>query len=268
MKMTMEIQNNEKREEKRPLFKRILAYIIDIVIVTYISGLFASMEYINPYIEEYNAAYNEYYSILVNPSSNVEALSNETLTNLTYDLTYYGSITTLITVAVTILYFVLFQYFNKGKTIGKAIFKIKIVDDKNNRPSLFQLFLRSLIVNSVFANLLTGILVLFTKKEFFINIYTYIQFIDIGLILATISMMVVRDDRRGLHDIIAKTNVVNREQSVIINEIKEAKVVEKDNIDEKNNVAEVVEKKKKTAKKTSSNESGKKAKKNENSNRK
>ena len=32
------------------------------------------------------------------------------LMNLTYDLTYYGSITTLITVAVTILYFVLFQY--------------------------------------------------------------------------------------------------------------------------------------------------------------
>lgn len=244
----------ETQINKKPIFRRIFAYIIDFIIVAYISGLFASIEFINPYLEKYNETSDKYFEMFNNIDSNEVIFTAEDIINLDYDLTYYGSITSLITIAVIILYFVIFQYFNKGKTIGKALLKIKVVNENNERPYLIQFLLRSLIVNSIVINLLTNMLVVFTTKQTFININVYLQFINTGLLLFTFGMMIIRDDGRGLHDLFGKTHVVYANQPVI-SEIKEASVEEKEEPLKLDN-------KKITAKKR------KKANKNENSNRK
>lgn len=244
----------ETQINKKPIFRRIFAYIIDFIIVAYISGLFASIEFINPYLEKYNETSDKYFEMFNNINSNEVIFTAEDIINLDYDLTYYGAITSLITIAVIILYFVIFQYFNKGKTIGKALLKIKVVNENNERPYLIQFLLRSLIVNNIVINLLTNMLVVFTTKQTFININVYLQFINTGLLLFTFGMMIIRDDGRGLHDLFGKTHVVYANQAVI-SEIKEASVEEKEEPSKLDN-------KKITAKKR------KKANKNENSNRK
>ena len=46
--------------KNKPTFKRVCAYIIDLVLVSFISSLFASIEFINPKLDEYNKNYEEY----------------------------------------------------------------------------------------------------------------------------------------------------------------------------------------------------------------
>lgn len=253
MKTTKQINEN-----KKPTIRRIVAFIIDFIIVAYIAGLFASIEFLNPYLDKYNETTEKYLETFSNMDSNEITFTADEIVDMDYDLSYYGSITSLITIAVTLLYFVVFQYFNKGKTIGKAILKIKVVNDKNERPYLIQLLLRSLIVNSIVTNLFSNILVIFASKEVFINTNVYIQFVNTGLLLVTFGMMIIRDDGRGLHDLFGKTHVVFINQEVNT-EIKEAIVEEKKEVTKEPLLAET---KKPTAKKR------KKGTKNENSNRK
>ena len=57
-------------------------------------------------------------------------------------------ISILITVLVSIIYFVVFQYNNKGQTLGKKLMKIK-VNSLNGDLTMNQLVVRSLLVNSM-----------------------------------------------------------------------------------------------------------------------
>ena len=46
--------------KNKPTFKRVCAYIIDLVLVSFISSLFASIEFINPKLDEYKLCTKHY----------------------------------------------------------------------------------------------------------------------------------------------------------------------------------------------------------------
>ena len=51
---------------------------------------------------------------------------------------------------VTIAYFVVFQYLNKGQTLGKKLLKIK-VKEKGENPSLKSIIIRTVMINNIFS---------------------------------------------------------------------------------------------------------------------
>ena len=211
--------------------KRILAYIVDIFIVTLISSMFAGIEFLNPYLEKQNEVtieYNEKLEEYISQTEDINELSNsEFMTDYTYDVSYYGVYTSIITLIVTILYFVVFQYYNEGKTIGKALFDIIVVDKNIKRVKINHLLIRSLIIHSIITNTILIISIFLLKKDAFLVISNIIGIIEMGIIIICIIMIMFREDKRLIHDLLAGTKVISREEYEEKQTIKEATILEK-----------------------------------------
>ncbi len=208
----------------KPMLKRACAYIIDLMLILIISSLFAGIEALNPNVEKYEETYNQYKTIISN-TSDVNSINNEEVINITYDMSKYGISIEIINLVVTVLYFVVFQYLNNGKTLGKTLMKIKVVSKDSKKIKFYQILLRSLIINSILSSFVLILILSFCSKSIYLLSSRYIQFIDMTLVFVSIIMILFRQDGRGLHDIVGRTEVIYDTEEV--ENVKEANIVEK-----------------------------------------
>ncbi|MBR4178455.1 MAG: RDD family protein [Bacilli bacterium] len=198
---------------KKPTFRRVLAYIVDALLVAIVASMFARLTILNPEKEKYTEVYQEYSNyiqeIMKSEDFSPDIIKSDVVVNMTYDLAYYGVYTSIISLVLSFLYFGIFQYYTGGKTIGKLLFGIKVISTKHERLNMIQLIIRSAIINSLLTSAVLIILVLYTSKEMYINANQIVQIIDNGLLLASFCMILYRPDGVGLHDLLAGTAVVN-----------------------------------------------------------
>lgn len=228
--------------------KRALAFIIDIVIVLMIGSLFSKVEILNPTMEEYDEVFQKYNEMLletedsteisdisdIDETSDISTASEskkdskekqEEMIKITIDLAKYGLPINIINLVITISYFMVFQYFNKGQTIGKKLTKIKIVSDNGNRLKFTQILLRTGIINSIFVSVLTVLCVILLNGDTYYYSALVLSILDMALVYFSIIMMLFNKKSQGIHDILAHTLVVSEQTEV--SEVKEAKYKEK-----------------------------------------
>lgn len=210
-------------------FKRIAVYFLDIIIVTLISSMFASIDILNPYLEKQNDLTKEYNQIIEKYSTGSEnindLLNNEFILDYNYNLAKYGMYTTIITLVITFLYFVIFQYYNKGRTIGKALLDIMVVDNELKRVSFLKVLFRSLIINSIITNGILVLSVIFLNKNKFIAVSEIVSVVEMGLIITCIILFIFRNDGKLVHDYIAGTKVILSDEYNDENKINKSKKV-------------------------------------------
>lgn len=188
-------------------FPRVVAYFIDIFLVSLVASLVLLVVPTNSNLvklEEEATNLSEKYL-------NEEITTEEYIRQgalITYDVDYASVLTYIIEVIFIILYFVVFQFYNKGQTIGKKIMKIKVVGIDDRKLTINDYFYRSLIINSVLVNILIIVGVMFINRNYYFYANTALQIIQIILSLVTIFMVLFRKDKRGLHDIVAHSEVV------------------------------------------------------------
>ena len=196
--------------------KRIMAFLIDILLVFFLASLVTSIHFINPYYKKYEAAFKEYSEVTNNYLE--EKISENEFLKLNY-VNYYNvsrfSVPyNIAIVVILILYFALFQKYNNGQTMGKQIMKIKVVNNKDNKNvSLIKYLLRCLpiyyiSIGSIIPLLLNSLILLFVKGKVFYIVSTCINYAFVILGIVTLVMMLTRKDKRGLHDLIAGTKVI------------------------------------------------------------
>lgn len=193
---------------KKVTGRRFFAYVIDYLIIVFISSLFSRLSIINPNYSEYLEKYKEYMTKVTTVEENI---SLEEMSTLTYDMSKAGVNISIINLVVSTLYFVGFQYINKGKTIGKRLFKLKIVDENNERPKFYQILIHSAVINSLVISLFTISAIILFNKNTYLTVNQILQLIDIGIIFLSLGLMVFRKDGKGLQNILSKTNVVLEE---------------------------------------------------------
>lgn len=218
---------------EKPTLKRAFAYIIDLTIVVFIIGLFTNIEALNPNYEKYEQAFENYKTLLTESGNTNNSQTVKQATNVMYDLNKYSVSTSIINVVVMILYFGLFQYYNKGQTIGKKLMKIRVVSNDGKKLKLSQVLLRMLIINSILTSVILICLISFASKGVYISVSKYINMIDAILVSVSIIMIMFKNDGRGLHDLLGNTKVVYADNST--EAIKEAKIIEKSNNRKKGN---------------------------------
>lgn len=121
---------------------------------------------------------------------------NVMVRNLMFD----WSIRDIVLYCLQVLYFVLMTY-KTGSTLGKKAFKLKVVSDNNEPLKLFDVIYRETIG----------------------------RFLSALICCVGYFMALVREDKRGLHDILSDTSVVydiKQNTAPDVNGDKEAKVVE------------------------------------------
>ena len=218
---------------RKPTIRRLFAYIIDIVIVALIASALASTKYLNPYIKEYKEADAKYQSIVNEAAKDTkkaqELINSDELKELTYDMSKAGVFVSIYTVVISGLYFVCFQYYTKGKTLGKLVTKIEIVSENKDELKITQLLKRSVIINSLATSTILVILMFALSKSGYMNYSRYVQLLDYSLILLCIGFVLYREDGRGLHDLFGVTRVImsaDKEFFLKHDSVKEATIVE------------------------------------------
>ncbi len=211
---------------KKPTLRRIGAYIADIIVITMISSMFVRIEFLNPKYDEYEKAYKEYIDFTSEVINNPEKVNDSNLNDITYNLSKTGLATSIITLVVTTLYFVGFQYINRGQTLGKKLFKIQVVDSENKKLKFYQVLIRALLIDKIATNAISAVLISTLSKNAYLTGSQYVELVDMAIMAASFILIMFREDGKGLHDMIAGTKVVfesevNKEET----KIKEAKVV-------------------------------------------
>ena len=233
--------------------KRIIAYFIDILIVSIVVTPFINIKAINPYIDDYNKYYEEYTKLIEDANNgDIDTNSDEykdQVIDLNYKIAEYKVINSSISVVSLIVYFVIIQYFLKGQTIGKKILKLRVVSNKDKELNIGHYFVRSLILNNIiFSIILIAGVYLFGKNGYY-NLSMVVSYLQLLVMSVIILMVVLRRDNRGLHDIIAGTKVISTE---VINNEEEVKEIPSKSKEKETIEVEVKEEKKETTKNSNS----------------
>lgn len=217
----------------RPVFKRICAYIIDIAIVSFILFLFSKIEILNPNIDKINNIQNEYEKYIETVAKKdadvTKLLKDDKVQNYIYELAKLQVPTSILNVVITFGYFVVFQFFNKGQTIGKKFMKIRVKSTKDDKLSFMQVFGRSLLINEILISILIIIFVSCLNQSVYFNARRILELIDMVIVYGSLGFMMFRSDGCGIHDLLVHTCVVNEDEVVnkeVEEEIKTTKVRE------------------------------------------
>lgn len=202
-----EKKTNTDTFDKPYFFPRAVAYIIDILLVSIVcSGIL----FLIPENKNYDAYVKEYEQIqtdVIEKKIDTKEYFNKAI-DIVYDIDYSNCMSMIIEIVVIILYFVVFQYYNNGQTLGKKIMKLRVISNNGDSLSLNQVAYRALIINSVLINMLIVAALLFLGRNYYYYASLLLQIISEIIVIVTLIMIMFRKDGRGLHDIIAGTKVV------------------------------------------------------------
>lgn len=185
-------------------FTRASAYIIDAIIVLLLLNIIT----MPIKVDAHNSAKLEDLTKQVASGEITTKEYYEEYGDLYYDIQKDGAPINAISIILTIGYFVGFGYLNKGQTIGKKLFGIRVVNKTGKPATLKQIALRSLFIYSLFSAIINIILVFIIGRKSYYMTSTIFTMIDTILILVTVILILFREDKRGLHDIIASTKVI------------------------------------------------------------
>lgn len=190
---------------KSNFFKRVGAYLLDSFIVIFILSLVTvGFKSDSKLIDEANDLLNSYANQEITISE-----YNDKVMSINYELQKENVWVNGISCALYIGYFILFAYFNNGQTIGKKIFKIRVVDKNNNKIKFSQIFVRSIFIYGIISSFYSAIFINFLGVSTFNMVGSIISYIEYTFIIVCFFMVLYKKDKRGLHDIISGTMISN-----------------------------------------------------------
>lgn len=188
-------------------FQRIVAFVVDVLLISLITSL---LTFSIPQSEKYKKAAEE-ESTLLNEITSGKAESSEAIDKL-YETRYVMEKETIpqtcISIVLTLGYFATFAFYNKGQTLGKKITHIKVVNNEGNEASHIQMFYRTAIIHGVIASIINNVLLLFIKSNQYSYTVGVVNIISSAIIMVSIFFVIFRKDKKGLHDIVCKTKVI------------------------------------------------------------
>lgn len=226
---------NEKRE-KPYLFRRVIAYLVDLIIVTLLATAISMLVVDNT---NYQQKTDELMNLTKQYTSNeiTREEYSEKFDELNYYVTKEGVGTSIINCSVAIVYYVILCFFCHGITLGKYLTKLQIVSANDKELNIGNYLIRGLLVNLILSNLVSIIFVYTMSKSTFISIYPKISSVLTLFLLVTMLFTMYREDGRGLHDILSGTKIIStkvpkaKEEDKV--EIKDANIIEEKKIDKK-----------------------------------
>lgn len=191
-------------------YKRVLAYLVDVMIISFVSVL---LTYFVPTSENYNKLNKEFETLTID-YRNQEVTMEEYLekgTDINYQLNKEGVPQTIVSTVLSIIYFVVLAYFMNGETLGKKLMKIKITSNNDKKLTMNNYLIRALVIDSVLMNIITIITILLFSKDIYLTSYNIISYVFSFVYIVSLAMILFSKNGRGLQDILANTKVISTE---------------------------------------------------------
>ena len=190
--------------------KRFFAYIIDIFIVLVIANLITMFIPISEKTQDYYKELQTTQKKMYDKEIDVKEYTDIVLED-NYNISKGTVLISLTSIIIYILYFVVYQVYNNGQTVGKKVSKIKVKSITDESLSINTMLFRALIIYGIATNIINLILILLLKKELYLSISNTISIIQSLIVIISVFMILFSKQKRGIHDIITKTEVVNKE---------------------------------------------------------
>lgn len=201
---------------KATFMQRLFAYFIDYLIISVVFSLF-SLSFNSNKLNDINNEINDTMNQIVNIDNSKEEKTvdelNEELINLQYEYQQESKLINMISLVLTFAYFCIFQFLNKGQTIGKKLLKIKVVNKEEKEPNFLTIFLRTFIIQGFLTTGLSLIAIFVLNKEIYMETYFVLNILMSIFIVVSGLMVLYRKDRRGLHDMMAGSIVIKEENN-------------------------------------------------------
>lgn len=194
--------------EQNNFLKRVFAYFLDLLIVGVVLGTLTT--FFVPQSKNSKKLSLEQENItssFFDKELGAKEFANRSI-EIGYDQAKEEIPVVIIDIAGMLLYFVVFQAYNKGQTIGKKLVKLKVVGNSGKELGLNDYLKRVLIIPPIFCDLLDLILLMFVQKNIYLTSNIVLTVLKNLLLLITGIMVIYRKDNRGLHDLIADTKVI------------------------------------------------------------
>ncbi len=219
-------------------FKRILAYMIDMIIVSIIVFAFTNIKQINPQLDSYNKIYKDYLKIsekykdlekeyntakkdYENKKINKKEYNSKKTAFLNYKDKYTNNVkkynyklsknstfSTIISIIIVIGYFGVFQFSMGGQTLGKKLLKLKVIKNNGGSLNIGNYLIRCVILNGVIFNTALIICIYALGYNNFYTANYIITNLQSILEIIILLMVFMSKDGRGLHDYLAQSRVI------------------------------------------------------------
>ncbi len=188
--------NSPSFKTENPRALRTMSGCIDVVICMFITSMLGST------LDNVLLQLSSYLS------SNVNIYIQEAFEVMIYDTLFY-----IIFFIVALILYIVIPSKREGKTIGKSLTEIKLIDNATNQaPSKFTLFRRSIVIHlSILAVIINigGIIVLYNKTTDFSTVtYVIIESLGLVVILSAFLFSVTGSPNQSLLDSFTNTSIV------------------------------------------------------------
>ena len=198
----------KKNHDIKAMFsQRILAFLIDLVLISVITSFITVFVPVNDTATKLYEEQNKVLEDYVEGSVSMEEYVNQ-MVDLSYDISKQTVIVSIVTIVITLLYYVVYPCYNNGQTLGKKLMKIKIKKIDESDLSMNDLLIRGMVNNSILVNIVNVIFVLFLSKNIFLSASSLVSVIQYLVLIISLIMIAFTRNARGLHDLAAKTEVV------------------------------------------------------------
>ena len=175
-----------------------------------------NIKYIDKYYSDNKITKSEYKKIIKDVNKDFKNIYKD----LYYNVNKYSVVYDVILIVLILLYFVLFNVIFNGQTLGMKVMGIKVIGVNKENISFINYLVRTVILyNPIYYLLIIIGNYIFDVNDFY-NYSLVLSNIKDYLLVIIILMMIIRKDRRGLHDMLSKTKVID------IKSINKKKVIE------------------------------------------
>lgn len=220
--------------------KRIIAFVIDIVIVSLVVSLINLLP-LDPYKDKYKDAYEKYNEVVQKSAEDEKNDYKNEIIELNYEVYKYRTYSSMFSATALILYFGVLPLVMNGQTLGKKIMKLRVVSNNEKKLNFWKYLIRIVILNNIWLSLINiGAVYVVSGVKFYYVTYV-ISMLSSLIYMLNLIMVMFRKDNRGLHDMVAGTKVIEVSNDVVVESVEEVK---------KNGIKEKVDKvsKKKSSK--------------------
>lgn len=209
--------------------KRIIAFVIDIVIVSLVVSLINLLP-LDPYKDKYKDAYEKYNEVVQKSTEDEKNDYKDEIIELNYEVYKYRTYSSMFSATALILYFGVLPLVMNGQTLGKKIMKLRVVSNNEKKLNFWKYLIRIVILNNIWLSLINiGAVYVVSGVKFYYVTYV-ISMLSSLIYMLNLIMVMFRKDNRGLHDMVAGTKVILVSNDVVVESVEEVK---KDSIKEK-----------------------------------
>lgn len=187
--------------------KRFFAFIIDLIIVFLITFVIDMIIPISGNAQKLSEELFDLNNNFIDGNIGIDMFINQ------YSIINYGLekelfLSSLISVVVNILYFVLYPLYNGGQSFGKKYIGIKVVSKDDNTVSSNQLIFRYLLMNGIGSSIISLCFIFLLNDLSYMYVVSILSILQFIVAISSIFMVLYRNDKRSLPDLIAGTKVI------------------------------------------------------------